>query len=84
MMEPTPRAVWREAWIGALAMSVVFIVLIPLTRGNFLLAQTVGLAAMFCVLAWRRTHSWWRALAIASLSVVVSLPVSLLVRQLLD
>jgi hypothetical protein len=82
-MKPTTRGAWREAWIGALAMSVVFIVLIPLTRGNFLLAQTVGLAVMFCLMAWRRWHSWWRALAMASLSVVISLPVSLLVRRLL-
>jgi hypothetical protein len=86
-MKPITRAAWRkawrEAWIGGLAMGAVFIVLIPLTRGNFLLAQTVGFAAMFCLMARLRGDSWWRTLAMASLSVVVALPVSLLVRRLL-
>ncbi len=82
-MKPTTRAAWREAGIGFLVISVAFLVLIPLTRGNFLFAQTVGLAVMFSLMAWRRWHSWWRALAMASVSVGISLPVSLLVRRLL-
>jgi hypothetical protein len=62
-MEPTPRAAWREAGISALTISVVFILMIPLTRGNFLLAQTVAIATMGFLLVWRRGRDWWRALA---------------------